>query len=264
MVTATGAGLLQHAGRAARRAAGRFGWYPPVVVRGGVAQGLRISLRQASADYSDGTNELPVQQAIVDHLVPGGVFYDVGSNVGFFSLLAARHVGAEGRVFAFEPLPINARCIRANAALNGLDNVIVVPAAVGATAGTEPLYVTTHPGGATLSGADCPPDVTGTIEVPVTTIDEFVRRGEGLPPSLVKIDVEGVELDVVRGMTETLTSTRPTVLCELDDVRTEGVEEKVARFRAAVEPYGYRFRTLESSYANAEWHVAHIVATPSD
>lgn len=263
MATATAAGLVERARRGARRVAGRLRWYPATVIRGGEAKGLRISLRQASADYTDGTNELPVQRAIVGHLGRGSVFYDVGSNVGFFSLLAARQVGEGGRVYAFEPLPLNARCIGANAAANSFDNIVVVEAAVGAAIGRHELLVTEHPGGATLSGRDRPPGVTGMIEVPVTTIDEFVRSGAGRPPTLVKIDVEGSEIDVVRGMSETLSTSRPVVLCELDDDEAAGLEEKLERFRRALEPHGYAVAMLESSYAHAGWHVAHMLAVPS-
>ena len=262
VVTATKGGLAARARRAALRACNQLGWYPRTVIRGGAGEGLRISLRQASADYTAGTNELPVQQAVVENLSPGDVFYDIGSNVGFFSLVAARTVGAQGHVYAFEPLPLNARCIRANAAANRFDNVTVVETAVGAAEGTEALYVTAHPGGATLSRADSPPDVTGTIPVTVTSIDRFVADDRHRPPSLVKIDVEGLELEVVKGMVETLRVTRPVVLCELDDVRIDGVVEKLAQFEAAMAPFGYTFRLLESSYAPAEWHVAHVVATP--
>jgi FkbM family methyltransferase len=259
----TGAGLGHRFLRVGRTVAGKLGWYPATVIRSGEGQGLRISLRQASGDYTTGTNELPVQRAIVENLAPGGVFYDIGSNVGFFSLLAARRVGERGRVYAFEPVPLNARCIRANAARNDFENVEVVETAVGGAGGTQTLFVTAHPGGATLSARDRPPDVTGTIEVPVTTIDEFVDAGRGLPPTFVKIDVEGLELDVLRGMSQTLESVRPAILCEVDDTTLEGLSDKLEDVRGALEPHGYTCRQLESSYAHEAWHVAHVVALHS-
>ncbi len=258
-----GPARLARRGRGALlRAAAKVGWYPPIAVRGGMGRDLRISLRQASADYSTGTNELPVQRAIVENLAPGDVFYDVGSNVGFFALIAARQVGDRGHVYAFEPVPVNARCIRANAARNRFGHLEVVESAVGAVPGTARLFVTDHPGGATLSGSDAPPDVTGAIDVAVTTIDDVVRDGRALPPSFVKIDVEGVELDVLAGMRETLERARPVLLCELDDAQVEGLKAKLAEFRAALDPHGYVIRELEPSYAGSSWNVVHLLAAP--
>ena len=76
---------------------------------------------------------------MVRHLRRGGVFYDIGANLGFFSLLAAHLAGLEeGRVYAFEAAPDNAEAIRVNAALNQIPNVIVIAKAVAGALGTRP------------------------------------------------------------------------------------------------------------------------------
>ena len=96
------------------------GWLRVQTGRAGM---IRLSLRYLPISHSQigsiafGDLESPVQEAMVRHLAPGGVMYDIGANIGFFSLLGARLAGPEpGHVYAFEPAPVNAEAIRVNAA----------------------------------------------------------------------------------------------------------------------------------------------------
>src|SRR5215813_2618674 len=100
--------------RALRRSARRVRSTWPVTIRAGIGRGLRMDLSRASAWYAPGTNELPVQEVLAKWLSPGGVFYDVGANAGFFSLIASRLVGERGRVVAFEPSPAVAASLKRN------------------------------------------------------------------------------------------------------------------------------------------------------
>lgn len=246
--------------RVSARAGRRFGWYPYLRVRDGVGRGLHISLAHASANYVIGTNELPVQRAVAAHLGPGDVFYDIGSNVGFFSLLAARQVGPGGTVFSFEPVPANAQRIRANADRNGFRQVRVIEVAVGReTAGSSTLTLSRHPGGASLFD-EAPPDATGTIEVATTTIDELMRTGRIDPPSLVKVDVEGTELDVLAGMGDTVAAHSPALIIELDGPTAEQVTPKLDELRSLLAGWDYTDTVLEPSYQGADWHVVHVLA----
>jgi hypothetical protein len=89
-----------------------------------------------------GNLESAVQEAMVRHLPHGAVFYDIGANLGFFSLLAAHLTGlGEGRVYAFEAAPDNAEAIRVNARLNRIENVEVIAKAVAARSGRGRLQV---------------------------------------------------------------------------------------------------------------------------
>ena len=107
-----------------------------VVVRRGEAAGLRLDTRGAPVFYGIGAAE-PEAQALVAHwLNPGDVFYDVGANVGFFTLIGARRVGESGRVVAFEPAPTTRAALERNVRLNGFANVDIVEAAVSDAAGS--------------------------------------------------------------------------------------------------------------------------------
>lgn len=242
----------------------RFGSRPAeVTVKGGVGDGLVMGTAHASADYADGTNELPVQEAIRDSLAPGCVFYDVGANVGFFGLIAARIVGAEGAVYAFEPLPHVAAEARANAERNGLANVEVLEVAASDREGTASLVVTEHPGGATLSETDVGDDAVGRVTVRTVRLDDLVGAGTVRPPHAVKIDVEGVELAVVEGLRRTLTEHRPVLVCELDAATRERADEKVGGITEVLGDLGYVVRALPASYEGSGWHVVHVVASPA-
>lgn len=257
--------VLRDVGSTARQAAvqavRRSGWNLPVAVSAGIGKGLRIGLRNASADYHSGVNELPVQLALRHLLQEGDVFYDIGSNIGFFSLVAARLVGA-GRVYAFEPVIWNASCIRTNADLNRLDNICVICAAVGRETGTTDLLLTRHPGGATIARDEQPSDVLCHTPVPVVAIDDLVASERIQPPSVVKIDVEGAELDVLRGMQATMAAHGPAIVCELDDARTEGLQAKLRSLRSWLGTTHYDLVVLPDAYPASGWHVLHVLAAP--
>ena len=231
-------------------------------VAAGPAAGLRISRGGASADYARGTNELPVQVALFDLLRPGDVFLDVGANVGFFSLLAARAVGPAGQVYAVEPVPANAEQIRRGARRNRLA-VDVLELALTDRTGTTTLVLAMHPGGAAVASAAAPPDPTGTIEVETDTVDRLVSSGRIRVPSVVKVDVEGAESEVLAGMTATLATHRPAVICEIDGADPGELDRKRSELTAAFDGAGYRIHPLDPSYEGSEWLVEHVVARPA-
>ena len=231
-------------------------------VEAGPAMGLRIGFAEASADYARGTNELPVQIALVDALGPGDVFVDVGANVGFFSLLAARLVGPAGAVYAIEPVPANVRRVEANARRNRFDNVTTIAAAATERTGTTTLVLAVHPGGAAVASAGSPPDPAGTLDVRTVSIDDLVATGQIRPPDVIKIDVEGAELDVLVGCATTLRAHRPVVVCEVDGRDDRSVGAKRAEVAGVLEAEGYVIDVLDPAYDAADWHVAHFVARP--
>jgi len=125
-------------------------------------------------------------------LRPGSTFVDCGANIGLWSLIASPLVGKTGRVFAFEPNPATSDKLAANVSANSLDNVTVVRAAVGARSGIAPFRCESSHNISAL----CEQTTTETIPVPVVTLDEYVGDQ---PVHAIKIDVEGYELDVLRG-----------------------------------------------------------------
>jgi FkbM family methyltransferase len=136
-------------------------------------------------------------------LMPGSVVLDVGANFGFYSVIAAKVLGPRGRLFAFEPHPdlfgLLRRSIWANK-FQDPDNVVLVNALVGDRTGAGRLYYDPEElAGASLTAGD---RRSRSVEVPMLAIDDYLPAH--LPVDLVKIDVEGHEPAVLRGMRQTL------------------------------------------------------------
>jgi FkbM family methyltransferase len=231
----------------------------------GVAKGLRFNNGYSNPEYALGSNEPPVQQAIEQNLQAGDIFYDIGTNVGFFMAIAARKVGSEGHVYAFEPLPDNAKAIQHNIEINGFKNTTLFEKAVAERTGTGELLVADYSGGSALSTANLPPpDMTGTMSVGFVAIDDLVEAGSILPPSLVKVDVEGAELGVFKGMVETMGRHRPKIIYEIDDGRRDEYEKKAAECKIFLEEHNYVVKPLETAYTDIQWLVGHFIATYSE
>lgn len=248
--------------RVVRRLGRRVRSFWPVRIQSGPAAGLRMDLRRASAWYAAGTNETPVQHALAKRLSSGGVFFDVGANVGFFSLIGSRLVGPGGRVISFEPAPTMAASLRRNVELNRLTNVTVVEAAVAAAPGEGELMVDEHPGGSFLSSSGGAAGPARRARVRIVSIDDLVERGEVPPPTLVKIDVEGAEAQVLVGMSRTAARHLPAIICEVDDEHQEAAAAKLRAVEVTLKAWGYEVRRLERSYPPGGWCVEHILAVP--
>jgi FkbM family methyltransferase len=166
--------------------------------------------------YRLGIYELHIQRLLAQHVKESDVFYDVGANRGFISLLASRLVGSEGRVYSFEPLPDNIVQFRDLMARNQVNNVSLIQAAVSARRGKAHLFSSGDSSTASL--------VSGkrkvSREVQVVTLDGFCL--EHPAPTFIKIDVEGAESEVVAGTANLLASSQPLkILVELHDREQE-------------------------------------------
>ncbi|MFI4989574.1 MAG: FkbM family methyltransferase [Solirubrobacterales bacterium] len=261
-----GVSRLQHSSEAGRRiveTATRPLRYRDMRVMRGRMQGARINLGGSYLRYLKGDAEPEVQEALAELVKPGQTVYDVGANIGFFTILCSRLVGPQGKVYAFEPIPQNLATLRHNIALNGLDNVTIVEKALSSSTGTAEMFVSPWSAFHSLNveGAtkqeDHGPEV-GEITVQTVTLDEFVQ-GEGVrAPDLVKIDVEGAELIVVAGMRETLRSVKPLLLCELHDTKLG--------YGEFVDSIDYRVRVIDGerpALADAERN-PHTIAWPRE
>lgn len=250
-------------GALALRAAVR--WLEDGVVRvpQGHAGGLGFELRHMPISHAHlgsiafGNLESGVQEAMVRHLPRGGVFYDIGANLGFFALLGAHLVGHEtGHVYALEAAPDNAVAIRANARRNGVPNVTVIAKAVSAHSGRGRLQVVDDQSWSKLEDYGQHPFTEKVIEVELVTIDDMLRSHELRPPTVVKIDVEGAEIAVIEGMRETIAAHHPALICELHDTHGE--------FVAAMDDVGYRVVNLDGATPIEEaGPSAHALALPA-
>jgi FkbM family methyltransferase len=133
-------------------------------------------------------------QYITNFVEEGKTVIDVGASNGYYTLLLARLVGPRGLVYAFEPLPRAFRVLRKNISINGYENVILENKAASEANGMARFYVSSRSyGRSSLCAQFEPMDI---IEVETARLDSYSLKNV----DLVKIDVEGAEVSVLRGM----------------------------------------------------------------
>jgi FkbM family methyltransferase len=201
-------------------------------VLSGPARGCRWVVGSAPHGAWLGTLERDKLARFNRFLRPGAAVWDIGANVGLFTLPAARGVGPTGEVVAFEPFPRNLVHLDRHLLLNGLAEVTVVRAAVAA-----------EPGWMTMSEGDSPSefhaDPSGAWRLPAITLDSWCRETGARAPDLVKIDVEGAEGEVLAGGAATFSTARPTIFLALHS------EEARASCRGFLDLWGYRISSLD-------------------
>lgn len=141
-------------------------------------------------------------------LKEGMIVVDIGSHVGYYTLLAARAVGDKGKVFCFEPDPSNYALLLKNIEKNNYNNVVPVQKAVTDTTGSIKLFIAKDPSGHSI-WSDNPQQKS--IVVDSTTIDDFFA-GRDYPLHVMKIDVEGAEMTVLQGMRNILAKNRQLII----------------------------------------------------
>ncbi len=160
-----------------------------------------------------GCYEVSKQQQLQRLVRPGDVVYDLGANAGYFSLMCSVLTGRDGRVVCFEPLPENILLLNRHLTMNGIRNCTVVEAAVTDHEGTGRFLVveaSRSQGRLENSGEH----VLNPLAVRIVSLDGMVTRGEVPPPAVIKCDVEGAEMDVLRGASTVLQTYHPAILLD--------------------------------------------------
>lgn len=196
-----------------------------------------------------GTREVDHKIILERVLRPGMAVLDIGANIGYYVLMELRLIGPQGRLVAVEPSPENVALLRRNLALNGQGDVPVVEAAVSDRSGEKLFHLslqsnlnTFHAegsGAAHLSGE--------SINVRTVTVPELVAE-HGIP-DLVRMDVEGHEVEIIGGMLDAIQNEgmAPMILFETHLSRYSGTHDMGAVLHAIFKA-GYSTRYLASSY----------------
>lgn len=154
--------------------------------------------------YWLGSYEYEMQSLLLKTVQEAKVVYDIGANVGFYTLLFSDLVGRKGKVFAFEPLPGNMAYLKKHLSLNSCVNVKIIDAAVSDCCGRESFDSGANSALGSLSSQ-------GSISVEVVNLDELLLKNEIKSPDYMKIDVEGAELRVLSGARNILAKYSPVI-----------------------------------------------------
>jgi FkbM family methyltransferase len=154
-----------------------------------------------------------IERCVRSLLRPGDVALDIGANIGYVATVMAQSVGPAGRVVALEPVPGTWAQLRLAAQLNDFSWLTPLQLAVGSASGFVGIAVDPrNTGNASIHRSV--PASGGTVEVPVRRLDDLLAELAIGPPALIKIDVEGHELEVLRGGRNTIEAARPTIIFE--------------------------------------------------
>ena len=218
-----------------------------VQIKSGVAKGLWLRLYpRTNQILHRGTGGPAEQEALLRHLRPGMTFYDLGANIGYFSLMAARMVGPSGKVIAFEADPEIASRLRDNLAYNHFTHVVVEAKAVWSASGTVPFArveskISPDRGLGHVSFSESSP--ANTISVDAVSLDQYVLSNP--PPDFLKCDVEGTEVAVFQGAERLLREKRPILLVEMHSLEShECLTRKFGQF-------GYACTNLDENHVLA-------------
>jgi FkbM family methyltransferase len=201
----------------------------------GPLQGKRWIFHSTFTSCWSGFYEYEKQELFRSLVKTGDVVFDVGANVGYYTLLAATLVGPSGTVHSFEPSPRNASILRKHISCNRLVNVEFHEAAVSDKDGEAFFDFGEMPEMGFLSDE-------GDCRVLTLRLDSIWKRGTGVVPNLLKIDVEGAEMQVLDGAVELISGARPDLL-----IATHSIElhEAVCDWMA---DHQYSTQLLEDPY----------------
>lgn len=182
--------------------------------------------------YWLGSYEMGKRIAFEKEINAGSMVYDIGANVGYYTLLASVLTGDQGQVVAFEPLPRNIAYLKKHVKLNRLDNVEIFEAAVSDQAGEATFDL----GASTAMGhlSD-----SGELRVRVVSLDGLLAAGKISPPDFIKLDVEGAEYHVLKGARQLLKTYHPVLF--LDTHQREAHKQTIH----LLEELGYCFEILD-------------------
>lgn len=178
-----------------------------------------------------------------ERLSPGMTAVDVGANIGYYALLEASLVGSRGRVYALEPFPRNYDLLVRNIRLNGFEGRIhPFNTAAGDAEGRARMYLGPSDNMHCLMHYDRPDTFNDHIDVDVVTLDRFLA-GKA-PVDFLRMDLEGYECQVLDGMKETLTTSRPDLFFEVHPVGDVDPDPRYTPTLEMLLEFGYRPEVL--------------------
>ncbi len=189
-----------------------------------------------------GTFEISETRLVQAALHPGMTFLDVGANIGYYTLIAARLVGETGAVYSFEPNGSMRSKLEANIRRNGFDNVVVRDEAVARETGEVEFYASTWDANQGISSILPGVGRAAAQKVRSLSLDDFMASLTGRRVDLIKMDIEGAELIAIQGGHRALGATdAPPLIFEAAEL---------APIAKALRALGYHIRRLHYTLEN--------------
>lgn len=222
----------------------------PQHIRRGPAAGYKIytTLRRRQ-NFCFGTHEPHVLKSLGELVRPGMVALDIGAYVGYFTLAMAARTGPTGCVYGFEPNPDQAAWLRRSVSANGLQHTFTVPCALGSATGNFVLSVPENSSMACIRKEAL--NTPGNYDVEMTTLDKWFDSTPNVETvDFIKLDVEGMELDVLRGAINIIEKFKPQIICEIHIY--PGLPHRPISVVRWMESRGYRVTILPQQQASVK------------
>ena len=207
----------------------------------------------SGALFVSGSYEPGSMIALERFIFPGAVLFDIGANVGLYTLIASRHVGRSGHVYSFEPSSREQRVLQQNLALNECSNVTIIAAAVTDKPGTGTLRIAAgqHRGQNTLAQSFSHEGVQleGDEPVELVSLDALWAAKTVRRPDVVKIDAEGSELHLLRGAVVLLRDAQPVIIFEINDALLQARGASRAAVEDCLTSLGYSLYRIDDRTA---------------
>ena len=181
----------------------------------------------------------------------GDVFYDLGANAGYYTLVAAKSVGMTGQVVAFEPVPVNAAAVREQIQLNEYQGFCSVEElAISDAVGRAEMAIPRYNANAHLVEVQAPHVKSWTeelIEINCTTLDDYIFEHSW--HALIKIDIEGAEVKALLGANKVLAALKAP-----DFIITAHSQELASQLKVILRKFGYEIKEIRSMiFASKNW-----------
>jgi len=185
-------------------------------------------------------HEYDITQFVFKVLSDGDIFVDVGAHGGLYTVLAAKRVGNGGKVFSFEPNPLNVKFLKLNVHLNNLENVEIIPMAVNNKEGRLKLFCSTNETALTSTSPLNFKDANQRIiQVDTTSLDELIKKVDFV--KILKIDTEGNDYNVLESAKGLLNKTF-YIIVEQNSLSVRRLLSK-SFWLSTLEPSGYLLAT---------------------
>lgn len=199
-------------------------------------------------NYSDA--EPGVEKVLRENLKEGDTFVDIGAYIGYYSILARNIVGEKGKVIAFEPNPESYKILKKNFEINGYKNCIAENIAIADEEGLAKLFFGKYTGDSSSLFLAEEVDERRSFNVKTMTFDKYSEL-HGVAPDCIKIDAEGAEYKILKGMQKTIDAYHPKLLIEIHSRHLEKQGMSIRALFDFLERFDYNIWLVEEDRLRA-------------
>ncbi len=199
-----------------------------LAIKSGPLKGFKWNLKSRNNAFFIGDHEEDQIKFILDNLDDNGCFYDIGANAGYYSVAASLKLKKENSIFAFEPMPHFIEMVNHHAKVNNINNIKVFPYALSDKRGeVEFSNIQESSGNTYVQDSSLYQRSSDVIKVKTIGLDDFLESTPGAqPPTIIKLDAEGAEFDVLKGAEQILKKYKPLMLLSTHDRHLPGVKKR--------------------------------------